>query len=124
LQQESELEEIVRLVGVDALSAEDRLVLEVAKSIREDYLHQNAFHEVDTYASLHKQNRMMRLILSYYTEGYKALKAGAAMQALFAIDVRERIGRAKYIPEDEVDASFDEIEKTLTQQIAALTEKQ
>jgi V/A-type H+-transporting ATPase subunit A len=124
LQQESELEEIVRLVGVDALSAEDRLVLEVAKSIREDYLHQNAFHEVDTYASLHKQNRLMRMILSYYTEGHEALKAGAGMQALFAIDARERIGRAKYIPEDEVDASFDEIEKVLTRQIAALTEKQ
>jgi V/A-type H+-transporting ATPase subunit A len=124
LQQESELEEIVRLVGVDALSAEDRLVLEVSKSIREDYLHQNAFHDVDTYASLHKQNRLMRLILNYYNEGFKALKAGASMQALFSVDARERIGRAKYIPEDEVDAHFDEIEKILTQQIAALTEKQ
>jgi V/A-type H+-transporting ATPase subunit A len=123
LQQESELEEIVRLVGVDALSAEDRLVLEVSKSIREDYLHQNAFHDVDTYASLHKQNRLMRLILNYYNEGFKALKAGANMQALFSVDARERIGRAKYIPEDEVDAHFDEIEKILTQQIAALTEK-
>jgi V/A-type H+-transporting ATPase subunit A len=123
LQQESELEEIVRLVGVDALSAEDRLVLEVSKSIREDYLHQNAFHEVDTYASLHKQNRLMRIILNYYNEGYKALKAGASLQALFSIDVRERIGRAKYIPEDEVDANFDEIESALARQIAALTEK-
>ena len=124
LQQESELEEIVRLVGVDALSAEDRLVLEVSKSIREDYLHQNAFHEVDTYASLHKQNRMLKLILNYYKEGFQALKDGANMLALFNLEVRESIGRAKYIAEEEVDVSFDEIEANLTKQIAALTNKQ
>jgi len=74
LQEEAELEEIVRLVGVDALSPSDRLTLEAAKSIREDYLHQNAFHEVDTYTSLNKQYRMLKLILGFYYSGKKAWK--------------------------------------------------
>jgi len=124
LQQEAELEEIVRLVGVDALSPEDRLVLEAAKSIREDYLHQNAFHDVDTYTSLHKQYRMLKLILEFYYKGKEALNAGVGIKELFEIPVRERIGRAKYTPEGQVNQVFDEIEKDLTKQIDALVSKE
>lgn len=124
LQEESELEEIVRLVGVDALSSQDRLTLEVAKSIREDYLHQNAFHDVDTYTSLGKQYRMLKLILGFYYRGKKALEAGAGIGDMFDIPVRERIGRAKYTRESEVDAVFEEIEKELDQQMDALVSKE
>jgi V/A-type H+-transporting ATPase subunit A len=80
LQEEAELEEIVRLVGVDALSSAERLTLEAAKSIREDYLHQNAFHEVDTYTSLRKQYRMLKLIMAFYYKGKKALEAGVPIK--------------------------------------------
>jgi len=124
LQEEAELEEIVRLVGVDALSEGDRLTLEVAKSIREDYLHQNAFHEVDTYTSLHKQYRMLKLILDFYYKGKDALEAGAGIKELFELPVRERIGRAKYTAEEQVDETFNEIEKLLTEQIDALVSKE
>lgn len=124
LQEESELEEIVRLVGVDALSASDRLVLEAAKSIREDYLHQNAFHDVDTYTSMHKQYRMLKLIISYYHRGKKAIEQGASIGDLFNLPVRDRIGRAKYTHEDEVDSAFDSIEKDLAQQMESLVSKE
>jgi len=124
LQEESELEEIVRLVGVDALSPSDRLTLESAKSIREDYLHQNAFHEVDTYTSLNKQYRMLKLILGFYYKGKKAIEAGVSIKDLFDLPVRERIGRAKYTPENQVDSSFNEIEKELNDQIEALISKE
>ncbi|NLP13154.1 MAG: V-type ATP synthase subunit A [Clostridium sp.] len=124
LQEESELEEIVRLVGVDALSPSDRLTLESAKSIREDYLHQNAFHEVDTYTSLNKQYRMLKLILEFYYKGKKAIEAGVSIKDLFELPVRERIGRAKYTPEDQVESSFNEIENELNNQIEALISKE
>lgn len=124
LQEESELEEIVRLVGVDALSASDRLTLEAAKSIREDYLHQNAFHEIDTYTSLNKQHRMLKLILGFYYKGKKAVEAGVSINELFNIPVRERIGRAKYTPEDEVNNKFYEIETELNDQIESLMSKE
>ena len=124
LQEESELEEIVRLVGVDALSPSDRLTLEAAKSIREDYLHQNAFHEVDTYTSLNKQYRMLKLILGFYYKGKKALDAGASIKDLFELPVRERIGRSKYVPEDQINTVFQEIETQLNEQIDALTSKE
>lgn len=124
LQEEAELEEIVRLVGVDALSPSDRLVLEAAKSIREDYLHQNAFHEVDTYTSLHKQYRMLKLIMSFYYLGKKALENGASIKELFELPVRERIGRSKYTIEEQVDEAFDKIEADLKSQIEALTAKE
>ena len=123
LQEEAELEEIVRLVGVDALSVGDRLTLEVAKSIREDYLHQNAYHEVDTYTSLHKQYRMLKLILSFYYMGKKAIDAGAEIRDIFALPVRERIGRAKYTPEQQVEEVFYKIETDLKSQMEALTIK-
>ena len=124
LQEEAELDEIVRLVGVDALSPSDRLTLEAAKSIREDYLHQNAFHEVDTYTSLNKQHRMLKLIMGFYYKGQKALEAGASIKELFELPVRERIGRAKYIPEELVNAVFNEIETQLNEQIDELTSKE
>jgi V/A-type H+-transporting ATPase subunit A len=124
LQEEAELEEIVRLVGVDALSPSDRLVLEAAKSIREDYLHQNAFHDVDTYTSLHKQYRMLKLIMSFYYLGKKAIENGASIKELFELPVRERIGRSKYTPEEQVDEVFDKIEADLKSQIEALSAKE
>ena len=102
LQEESELEEIVRLVGVEALSVKDRFTLETARSIREDYLHQNAFHEVDTYTSMNKQRKMLGLILEFHTLGQKALEEGVELGKLIKMPVRERIGRAKYIPEDRI----------------------
>ena len=121
LQEEAELEEIVRLVGVDALSFKDRLTLEVARMLREDYLHQNAFDEVDTYTSLGKQYRMLSLILAYQEKGQKALEKGADLSRVTGLSVRERIGRAKYIPEDEI-AQFDKIESELSDQMAQLGE--
>ncbi len=124
LQEESELEEIVRLVGVDALSSNDRLILEEAKSIREDYLHQDAFHETDTYTSLYKQYRMLKLIIQFYYEGEKAINAGVDITKVFEIAVRERIGRAKYVPEKEVDAVFAKVEDDLKKQIEELITKE
>ena len=121
LQKESELNEIVRLVGVDALGWKDRLTLETARSIREDYLHQNAFESVDTYTSLEKQYRMLSLILEFQNRGEAALDAGADYSKVIALPVRERIGRAKYIPEEEI-REFDKIESELSEQMAALTE--
>ena len=120
LQEESELEEIVRLVGMDALSWKDRLTMEVARSIREDYLHQNAFDEVDTYTSLQKQFRMMKLILDYGDQGRAALDSGALLSDVLNLPVREQIARAKFIPEDEMAARFDRIEDDLSRQITAL----
>jgi len=108
LQEEAELSEIVRLVGIDALSDTDRITMETAKIIREDYLHQNAFHEVDTYTSLAKQDKMLKMIYTYFTECNAALKRGADLDSLLSLSVKEKIGRAKYIPEDEV-SSIDEI---------------
>ena len=122
LQEEAELNEIVQLVGVDALSWKDRLTLEVARSIREDYLHQNAFDEVDTYTSLAKQFAMLRLILEYLEKGNQALDAGANLSDVIALPVREQIGRAKYIPESEMKR-FEQIESDLSSQCAALMDE-
>lgn len=120
LQEEAELEEIVRLVGIDSLSAVERVTLEAAKSIREDYLHQNAFHDVDTYTSLNKQYRMLKLIMAFYYKGCEAVEAGVSINKIFAMPVRERIGRAKYVPEEQVEQVFAEIEAELNQQFDAL----
>jgi V/A-type H+/Na+-transporting ATPase subunit A len=122
LQEESELQEIVQLVGMDALSWKDRLTMEVARSIREDFLHQNAYDDVDTYTSLNKQYLMMRLILSYYDKGKQALDAGANLSDVINLPVRERIGRSKYIPEDKI-MQFTEIENELAGQTAAISDK-
>ena len=117
LQDEAELDEIVKLVGMDALNSNDRLKLEAARSIREDYLHQDAFHEIDTYASLQKQCTMMRLVLDYYDITTQAVNAGASVQKLIDIPVRERIGRIKYVPEDKVNDEYNEILNDLKKQV-------
>jgi len=102
LQKESELEEIARLVGVEALSPGDRMILETARSIREDFLHQNAFHEEDTYTSLEKQKALLTIIMHMHERMGEALRAGAKPSELFELPVRERIARAKYIPEERI----------------------
>ena len=108
---------------MDALSHGDRLILETARSIREDFLHQNSFHEVDTYTSLHKQYRMMKLILTFYKEANEAIKQGVTIQKLTKMDVIERIGRAKYVEEINVDKSYDEIEREIKTEVAELIRK-
>ena len=122
LQEEAELEEIVKLVGMDALSAPDRLKLEAARSIREDYLHQNAFHEVDTYTSLDKQYLMMMAILGFYYAGVKALEKGLGINDVVALPARERIGRLKYTPEDKVEQEYQSCMAQLEKEIAAALE--
>ena len=123
LQEEAELQEIVQLVGVDALSHEDRIKLEACKSIREDYLHQNAFHEVDTYTSMDKQFKLMRLIMAYYNLSKDAVKKGASYNKLINLPVREQIGRFKYVKEEDTGKRFDEIMKELKGSIADLISK-
>ena len=117
LQEEAELNEIVQMVGMDALSAPDRLKMEAARSIREDFLHQNSFHDVDTYTSLKKQLLMMRLVLAYYDQSMEALKNGANVQGLIKMPVREQIGRYKYIVEEKLDAEYENVMNTLAEQI-------
>ena len=117
LQEEAELEEIVKLVGMDALSPKDRLKMETARSIREDFLHQLAFHEVDTYTSLNKQLDMMRLILEYYDRCTEALERGADIEKLSALPVREAIGRFKYTKEEDVQKEYSKVIAELSEQI-------
>ncbi|MEH2934256.1 V-type ATP synthase subunit A [Oscillospiraceae bacterium 21-37] len=117
LQDESELEEIVQLVGMDALSAPDRLKLEAARSIREDFLHQNAFDDIDTYTSLEKQHDMMQLIIAYYEKAAEALSEGADINTLIDLPVREQIGRFKYTEPEKVKEAFDEVSKQLEQEL-------
>lgn len=119
LQEEAELEEIVRLVGMDSLNWKDRLTMEVARSIREDYLHQNAFDDVDTYTSLPKQFEMLKLILSYGHKGRAALDAGAGLGDLLSLPVRDQIARCKFIPEDQPER-FAQIDAELSRQTAGL----
>ena len=117
LQDEAELEEIVKLVGMDALSAPDRLKLEAARSIREDLLHQNAFDDTDTYTSLEKQHDMMRLVIEYYDQCVAALEKGAKADDLISLPVRERIGRFKYVAPENVAAEYSSICTTLGREI-------
>ncbi len=124
LQEEAELEEIVRLVGMDALSAADRLKMEVARSIREDFLHQLAFHEVDTYSSLTKQNLLMRLILGFYDKAASALELGADIEKIVALPVRERIGRFKYTPESDIEVEATSVESQLAHEISEMLDKE
>ncbi len=124
LQQEAELQEIVKLVGVDSLSAADRLVLEAARSIREDYLHQNAYHEVDTFTSFAKQNKMLELILGFYTQSADALKRGVHFGSIEKLAVRERIGRIKYVPEELVEQEAADIVRAMSEEIQELIAKE
>ena len=122
LQDETGLLEIVRLVGRDSLSEEDQLKLEATKSIREDFLQQNAFHEVDTFCSLKKQNKMLKLVLNFYDQGMRALKQGVYLKDILNMDVRNRIARAKYIAEDNID-EIDKINEELVASIDNLISK-
>ena len=117
LQEEAELEEIVKLVGIDALSAPDRIKLEAARSIREDFLHQDAFHEIDTYTPLEKQHKMMLLILAYFDLCISALEKGADVNVLSTMPIRERIGRFKYTTMDKVQSEYDNIMMELEKSI-------
>jgi len=124
LQTEAELDEIVRLVGIDALSPHDRLTLEATRMIREDYLQQDAFMENDSYTPLKKQFNLIKLILLFYSEGHRALNNGADMNKLFAIPVKEKIGRAKAVSNDTFLEEYSKIESELKSQISALYEKE
>ncbi|MDE7083495.1 MAG: V-type ATP synthase subunit A [Clostridia bacterium] len=121
LQEEAALDEIVRLVGVDALSSRDRLTMETAKIIREDYLHQNAFDDVDTYTSMKKQFLMLKLIYEFYSRASEAVENFADMNAILACPCKDKIGRAKYITEDNL-SEFDEILKTMATELKALSQ--
>ena len=118
LSDEASLDEIVKLVGMDALSPSDRLKMEAARSIREDFLHQLAFHEIDTYTSLKKQCFMMKLMLMYYDRSLDALNKGADIEKIAALPVREAIGRFKYVKEEDIDKEFAEIDKRLSSELA------
>lgn len=119
LQEEAELDEIVRLVGMDALSSHDRMTMEAAKSLREDYLHQDAFHEVDTYASLSKQFRMLKLIIDCYDMSLKALQNEVEVDDILQLPIRETISRSKYIEESNM-TKFDEIESEMVSSVETL----
>ena len=121
LQEEAALDEIVRLVGMDALSSKDRLTMETAKNVREDYLHQNAFHEVDTYTSMQKQFLMLKLIYEFNRLAGEAVEAYADLDEILACSCKEMIGRAKYIPEEEI-SQFDEIFKVMHAELKAIAE--
>lgn len=123
LSDEAALEEIVKLVGMDALSAPDRLKMETARSIREDFLHQLAFHEVDTYTDLKKQNYMMRLIIEYYDRALEALSSGADIEELAFLPVRESIGRFKYVHQEDIDTESEKIQQQLIREIANCVNK-
>ena len=116
LEEEDKLKEIVRLVGIDALSKDERMVMETAKSLREDFLHQNAFHEIDTYASMEKQFKMLRIIIRFHELGMDALNRGASMNEVFNLTVREKIARMRYSDEkdiDQIDLIEDEIKSEI-----------
>lgn len=123
LSEESRLEEIVRLVGMDSLSFEDRLKMDVAQSIREDFLHQNSFHEIDTYTSLEKQYRLLSLIMHYYELAKEAGRRGVSIRKLQAMPLREEIGRFKYIEEEKTEAEYERLLSALDREIPELSEE-
>ncbi|MDR3320935.1 MAG: V-type ATP synthase subunit A [Synergistaceae bacterium] len=120
LEEEDQLKEIVRLVGIDALSKEERMAMETSKSIREDFLHQNSFHEIDTYASMDKQVKMIRNILTFHRLGMQALSRGALLRDLIAAPVREEIARMRYVEESKLNL-LDDLEKKITEILGKLT---
>jgi len=119
LEQEAELLEIVRLVGAEALSPQDRLALEAARSVREDFLHQNAFHKVDTHTSMEKQYEMLKTVLHFETQALAAIEAGVETAEIFKLAVREEIARAKYIPQDDI-TKIPKIRETIEEQMKQL----
>ncbi len=124
LSREAELEEIVKLVGMDALSPTDRLTMEAARSVREDFLHQLAFHEIDTYTSLKKQLLMMRLVVGFYDKANACLAEGGDIEKIVNMPVREDIGRFKYVEEADIDTAYEEISAALDAQLAAAKERE
>ena len=124
LQDERELEEIVQLVGMDALSAPDRLKIEAARSVREDFLQQNSFHDEDTYSPLEKQYLMMKMVLKYYDEAGAALQKGADIDKVATLPVRERIGRLKELSIEKLRDEIDSIERQLTNELESLTRRE
>ena len=123
MQSESSLDEIVKLVGMDALSSDDRLTLEVARSVREDFLQQNAFEEGDMYTSLEKQHALLTLILSFYDQAAAALRRGADIQKIADLPVRERIGRAKSADDRKYKTIYAEIGRDIERSLEALCEE-
>ena len=123
LQKEAELQEIVQLVGPDALPEKERIVLEGARVIREDFLQQNAFHEVDTYCSGKKQFAMLKLMLDFYNSTLEAVNAGIPARNVAEIEVKDDIAKLKYVPEKDIKKAISKIKKNVTEQIKALTEK-
>ena len=123
LQEEASLNEIVQLVGKDSLSADDQLTLEVARMVREDFLQQNAFVDIDSYSEYDRQNQMLGLIQDYETLCRAALKKHAKLYDLFEIDARVGIGRAKTVPADEYKSVYAKIHSDMEAQIAAIAEK-
>ncbi len=117
LQREAELQEVVRLIGIEALSDQERMIMETAKSLREDFLQQNAFDDADAFTSLRKQYRLLRLILTYHRQAMKELEAGRPVEELIDLPVQEEIARAKFIPEEELER-FDELEKRIVEQMS------
>ena len=124
LTEEAALEEIVQMVGMDALSPSDRLKMEAARSIREDFLHQNSFHEVDTYTPLRKQYLMMKLVLAFYDQASEALNKGASMKDLLVMDVREKIGRYKYTLAENIETEYEKIMDELGKEVAGTIGKE
>jgi len=122
LQREDELAETVRLVGLDVLSSEDRIAMETARSIREDFLQQFAFDKIDTYSPIKKQYLMLKLIMKYYNECLEALKKGVPLNNLISLPVREDIAKAKYIPSEEIEKRMEEITHKLKEEIKNLFE--
>ena len=122
LQKEAELKEIARLVGIDALSPGDRLVLETARSIREDFLHQNAFHEVDSYASFEKQYKMLRTIIHFHRASNESIQEGISIDDIAALPVREEIGRMRYTTEKEL-GKLDDLRVRAEHEVKGLTKK-
>ena len=124
LQEEASLNEIVKMVGMDALSPQDRLKMEAARSIREDYLHQNSFDEIDTYTSMQKQFYMQKLVYLFYDESVKALGDGADINDIVAMKVREDIGRYKYTEETRIEERYKEVHDALIREISGLIGKE
>ena len=124
LHDEDELKEIVKLIGMDALSSNDRLKMETARSIREDFLHQLAFHEVDTYTSLKKQLYMMKLILNFNDKAVETVGKGADVEEVSGLAVREKIGRFKYVPEEDTDAEFEKISVEIESELNKLLDRE
>ena len=124
LQEEAELEEIVKLVGMDALSPQDRLKLEAARSIREDFLHQNAFHDEDTYTPISKQFLMMNLILEFYNFSLHAVENGVSVDDLLNLPVKEQIGRFKYVSSKKSGEEYKNILQKVAVQVGAILKKE